>query len=221
VVADEIHISQMIGGTVRGKRIEIGTLFSNTRITASQEVVFLNPMKGSDNHIIIEAGATEDEKNKIANFVGEMKELEAKLSTLQKKFLDKKKQVRQAQESSAQLKEYILQAKKDGRKPSQTHIDRYKKFMEVMAEVKEMQEDLTILEEKIGKDRDEITIIQDAALHAKITNMHSWSTHNKIYYKLIDPPETIEYIPKIGMKAGTLVLKMVGANEYSVEVKYL
>jgi hypothetical protein len=221
IVADEIHIAQMIGGTVRGKRIEIGTLLSNARITASREVVILNPMKGSDNHIIIEAGATEAEQKKIAGFMGEMKELEAKIAALQKKFLDKKRQVRQAQESTAQLKDYILQAKKEGRKPSQTHIDRYKKFMEVMTEVKEMQEDLELLEAKMEKDKDEIMLIQDAALHAKITNMHAWTTHNKIYYKLINPPETIEYIPKIGMKAGTLVLKMVGENEFNVEVVYL
>ncbi len=221
VVGDDIHIDQVIGGTIRGKRIEIGSLFSNAKIIASQEIVLTQELKGSDNHFIIEPAATQEDKEKIAGFVDRVKELEAKIDTAQKKLLEKKRQVRQAQESTAQLKEHILQAKKEGRKPSQVHIDRYKKFMEVMNEVTDIQDELEVWEEKLGKEKDEITLIQDAALHARIINMKAWSTHNRIYYKLLDPPETIEYIPKVGMKASSLQLKMVGESEYNVEVKFI
>lgn len=221
VIGDDIHIEQVIGGTIRGKRIEIGNLFSNAKIIASQEIVLTQELKGSDNHFIIEPAATQEDKEKIEGFVDRVKELQSQIDAAQKKLLEKKRQVRQAQESTAQLKEYILQAKKEGRKPSQVHIDRYKKFMEVMSEVKEIQDELEILEEKLGKEKDEITLAQDAALHARIINMKEWKTHNKIYYKLIDPQETIEYIPKVGMKASALQLKMVGESEYNVEVKYL
>lgn len=221
VVGDNIRIDQVIGGTIRGKRIEIGQLYSNAKIIASQEIVLTEEFKGSDNHFIIESAATEEEKQKIEGFVERSKELQDSIDALQKKLLEKKRQVRQAQESTAQLKEYILQAKKEGRKPSQVHIDRYKKFMEVMNEVKDLQDELEVAEEKLGKEKDEITLAQDSALHARITSMKPWSTHNKIYYKLIDPPETIEYIPKVGMGASTLQLRMVGESEYNVEVNFL
>lgn len=221
VVGDDIYIDQMIGGTVRGKKIEIGHLFSNARIIASQEIVLTKELKGSDNHFIIEPAATKADREKIEGFVDRVKELQSKIDAAQKKLLEKQRQVRQASESTAQLKELILQAKKEGRKPSQVHIDRYKKFMEVMNEVKDIQDEVEILQEKMGKEKDEITLAQDAALHARIINMKDWKTHNKIYYKLIDPPETIEYIPKVGMKASALQLRMVGESEYNVEVKFL
>ena len=41
------------------------------------------------------------------------------------------------------------------------------------------------------------------------------------WQKLIQPEMKIEYIPKIGMNPSELTLKMVGEDDYEVEVKYL
>jgi len=116
----------------------------------------------------------------------------------------------------ASLKNLIMQAKKENRVPPKAHIDRYKKFTDVLEFAKEIQDEISLAQEKLNKDKIEIDMMQDATLYAKIVNHDSWKTHNKIFFKLIDPPKTIEYIPKIGDKPGILSLKQVSEEKFQV-----
>ena len=221
IVADDIKVTQAIGGILRGKRIEIAYLFSNVSITASKEIRITKSIKGSDNVFIIEPASSKDEREKLEKLLKESKVLEKQVKDMQKDFLSKNAGLKHAQESSVGLKEIIMKAKRDGRKPSQIHIDRYKQTTEFIQEVKELQEDLQDIENKFSVEKHELSLIQDAALHARIINEDNWNTHNKVFYKLIQPEMKIEYIPKVGMKASELMLKMVGEDDYEVEVKYL
>ena len=221
VVANEVTIDRAIGGTIRAKKIEIDTVYSNVKLVASRSIVIKTLLKGSDNSFIIEPAATVEEKKILKGFQEEIKELQTKVNEMRKAFQEKQSLIKQAQETSGGLKEKIMRAKQEGRMPSQSDIDRYKAFVKTLEEVKDLQDNLEVNEEKLSRKKDEITIIQDAALHAKITNMSGWKTHNKVHYKLIDPEGVVEYIPKVGMGPSTLTLRMVGENDYNVDVELL
>ena len=219
VEADSVFVTQAAGGIIKGKFVEITALLSNVTITASNEIIITQELKGGDNKLNIEPAVTEEDAKKVQKYLIGIKKKEKEIQELQKKLSSQKATLENAKESMATLKQTILTAKKEGRVPPKALVDRYKKFMSVIEFAKAIQDEINAKKEALNKQMMEIDMIQDAALHAKIINYDGWKTRNKITYRLINPLTTIEYVPPVGTGPCTLVLKEVGENKYKVAIE--
>jgi len=121
-------------------------------------------------------------------------------------------------QQASKLKESIMKAKQRGMVPSKTHVDKYKEFSSTIDEAKEYEDELEILQEELDSNYDEINLMQDSILHAKIINKDGWHTLNKIYFKILRPvKKIIEYVPTITDRASEITLVETTSDKFEVK----
>ena len=107
--------------------------------------------------------------------------------------------------------------KKAGRTPSSIFVDKYKNYLRLVQEAKEIHENLQAAEQKLSDIQDEINIIQDAVMEAKVVNDDEWRNYNEVKFRLIHPPKELVYTPKPGERSRELRLELVGADDYQIK----
>jgi hypothetical protein len=218
VIADFVHVTQMMGGTIRARVIEIDVVGSHATLIASNKITIISELKGSENTFIIEPAVGLNDKDNFAQLKSEHKVLEKALLREEKSFLQKRQQLTQNKEIGERIKKQLLQDKREGRKSSSILIDKYKRYTEFLQEIKALQINMEHKKTRFNAVNDEIIAIQNSTYDAKIVNNSSWRGHNEIYFRLISPEHEERFVPKLAYEGETIVFEVVGADEYEIKV---
>jgi len=216
VEAEEVKVGTMLGGTIRAQRIEIEVLYSNAVLVASEEIAITQKLMGGENRLFIESSVVSKDKNRLRELLSTLRKLEKESVEKKKMLVGKRRQIEGNNESLIQIKNHIAEEKRAGRQPLRAYVEKYKLFVKIINEAKELRDDIETMESKVGKLHDELTLIQDSVIHAKIKNSDIWRNFNEITYRLVDPPQEISFVPPEDADMPVLRLEMVGLDEYEI-----
>lgn len=181
VIADVVHVGQMLGGEIIAHKVYIDKLMSNAKVTAS-ELIEIQLIAGEGNKLIIDPESIESFHEKISickmqieSLEGESKELKAEFSEKQAKYGDDAQRIEK-------LRQKVSAAIKAGKQPIRADVARIKlhkqeeeKFKERVDKIEEIASQLVVL-------RSELENLQDADLHASVIHHGRYNGHTSITF---------------------------------------
>jgi hypothetical protein len=215
VVGDEVHVTQMIGGTVRARKIVVDVVGSHATLIASHEIIISSELRGNDNQFIIEPAVSLADREKLELLKDEFIELEKESAYQEREFVKKRRVLQANSESGEKIKKKLLEDKREGRKSSIILINKYKQYTKFLQDLKNMQTSLAEAKEAYEVVKDNITVLQDTTMSARIVSEDGWHGHNEVVFRLIHPKVEERLIPKDAL-ARTVSFAMIGDDEYEI-----
>lgn len=215
VVAKKATIGAAIGSKIRADECHIKILGSNNVVSATTLIEIQTP-HGGENKLCIEAATNPSD-------IKALKELEEKISKLQKSVLEKERFVTselhniEAQTKTvAEIKAKIEEERKKNSPLANVLLAKLKHFAQNVEKTKKIESKL--VEEKASLDAllSEADLIQSRVLDAKVVALSPWQGYNSVSFKLIFPPREFSYKIVEGATTKEIVLKKISDVDYEV-----
>jgi len=196
VNGENITISQAMGGVVNAREVMINICSSYVKVTASKKIV-IEKLQGSENIFTIDPLLQDVEVNFQKN-KDQIKDLEKDLSTLEDEVKKYQSLVRKNTPAFNDVKKRLMHYKKNGVKMPESFVKQYKQFQKI-------SEHLKSLESEQAQKSDQLTLLttrrasfQDNIFDARIINRGTWTGHNTLKIKLVEPPIEVSFNPPEG-----------------------
>lgn len=216
VVANNVNVTQAIGGHIRAKEIIIELVGSHVNATASHRIE-IKKMHGSENRFTIDPLAVESIDDNVGEKENELEKLDERLKFL-KREVEKYKLMLQNNESSyLEVKKKLIHYKKNNIAMPDAFVKSFKQYQKYQQQLGDLMN-----EEKLVKEEREllnlaINTIQNSIYAARVVNHDRWVGYNEIRFKLIDPPMDIVYSPPEGSTEKIFALVKTAHDEYIIK----
>ncbi|WP_096260085.1 flagellar assembly protein A [Lebetimonas natsushimae] len=217
VKANKVIISQVIGGEIYAKNVEIELLGSHLTCYALEEIK-IHEIKGSENKLAIAPAKVLGETD-IEKFQKKLEEIKRELRINVEEYNKKVKILKENKNSINELKKLYLENKSKGINTSPTIIKKIKEYqlfkektLEIKEKIEELKREINELEETIDK-------FQNIVLLAKIISFSPWTSYNRIEFDLIEPPIKLTYDTKGNEGACGFKLKDFGDAYKIVKIR--
>ena len=184
-----IHIKKMLGGEAVAPIVKVDELLSNSVIIASQSIEILS-LHGKDNKLIIDPNSVESYHKDIEKLKLDIKEEE---KILREQELKLQKDLEEHKDKVQRIKVFqnrIAAAQTAGKKPSKQDMIRLKMFKKESDKLKEDENKLNAIKEKLLELNQELKKQYELHFHAKIILHTSYDGQTKVYFK--DPKTNVE-----------------------------
>ncbi len=190
VEADIVRVKKMVGGEIIARIAEIGTLYSNARITALESIE-VETIEGDGNNLIINPQAIQSYHARIEALEEEIRSATSRLQAQSKELMARKLSFKEKFNRIRQFQERIANARAEGNEPMKADLVRLQQYKIEAENLKAQSEALRLEEEELHALRDERKKLYDADLHALITHHGIYNGHTRIVF--IDPETRCEY----------------------------
>jgi len=211
-----VDISQSTGGVIYAKEIEIGLCASHVKATASK-LIEIQKLQGSENIFTIDPLVQKDNLDGLDENQSEIKELERVIRDIRKEV---KKYILLVKNNTAafnDIKRRLVHYKKIGIKMPSSFITRYKQFKKVGEHLEAIKKELSVKEDKFFLLTAQTSSFQDNIFDARIINRDRWLGHNEIVFKLVDPPLELMFMPPEGSPDLIFAIVEVEDGEYEIQ----
>lgn len=213
VHANSVVIKKLKGGKVYAKEVKIGSLGVNNHIRAVVKVHILKTEEGGENIIVMDPGATKNERIRIRTLLSQREELNAAKQIVERKYNNINNVILRNQKSAEELKVKIDAELEGGRQPNIAFINKYKTYLKDLKKCKELRAEFKEADTKLKQKNIQISRVQSNVLKAVIQNEDIWRGYNKISFKTLAPPMEYEYLPEENEYATAIRLKQKNIDD--------
>lgn len=216
VEADEVFITQAIGGKIKAKEITIEILGSHVKMTASRKIE-VKKLVGGENQFVIDPLINES----VENLSERYEKMEQAKRTIQevKKELAGYEQIWQENAASMEdLKRKLAHYRSNGVKLPTAFVQKYQQFVHLKEKIDALREELKTKEDQYDWLAQKHIALQSEIFDARIINHDGWHNHNEIIFKLINPQMNVNYVPHDEDDENILGLYQDADGEFSIKV---
>ena len=216
VEADEVFITQAIGGKIKAKEITIEMLGSHVKMTASRKIE-VKKLVGGENQFVIDPLINES----VENLSERYEKMEQAKRTIQevKKELAGYEQIWQENAASMEdLKRKLAHYRSNGVKLPTAFVQKYQQFVHLKEKIDALREELKTKEDQYDWLAQKHIALQSEIFDARIINHDGWHNHNEIIFKLINPQMNVNYVPHDEDDENILGLYQDADGEFSIKV---
>lgn len=211
-----VNITHAIGGEISAKDIVIGSCTSHLRATASR-LIDIHKLQGSENIFIIDPLMQQDAKEGLNENKSDISELQESVSEMQKEIDKYKKLVADNQESFNDVKKRLINYKKNGIKMPELFVAKYKQFNMAQEHLEKITEEHKIKKDKLLLLTTKTSSFQDNIFDARIVNRDKWIGHNELIFKLVNPPVELSFKPPEGSEAKVFAIVETEEGIYEIQ----
>ena len=214
VEADEVFITQAIGGEIKAREITIELCGSFLKAKFSG-FIQINSMRGSENIFTIDPRirpvSIDPNENK-----EKIEELKNKEKALSKEIESYTEVVLKNINAYNDLKKRLINYKKNGLKPPKEFIKQYKSFVSQREKLASLKSDLKETKQKLDIYTHKVGEAQDNILKARVINKDKWLGYNEIKAYLLDPPIELVYKVDENERSKVFGVKKVEDGVYEI-----
>jgi nitrate reductase NapAB chaperone NapD len=212
--ADEVTVSEMVGGEIRANRVKINTLYKNATIYAN-DAIEIDNIKGDDNLFVLSPLARLEDKEEYEVKRAEYLALEDKLKYVVSTQKEVKSEIAPSAHHFKEISTILKEHKTKGETYPQALVWEYKKLKQEIQEYnnktnsnKGQMKEYKELKKELQKKELEV-------LNAKIIKNTPWDNYfNKIVFELVFIKNEIGYQPKTDDE----LIKLIRVeNKYKIE----
>ncbi|RUM45912.1 MAG: hypothetical protein DSY46_01510 [Hydrogenimonas sp.] len=218
VEARKVIVEHVIGGIIKAFEVRVGTIASNAKILAANEIV-INDMSGENNKLIINAARINAYRNEIHQLQEETRFLNGEIKKLEAKKAEYMRIRKESELAVATLKQKIVEDSKKGIQPKPAFITKIKQFQQLLENIDGLKEQIRDTKTKLREVEQKLLALQELTLHAKIVNHGKWGDYTTIEFHLLHPKRILEYHPKTGEKKQQVTLKKSDDGKFEIVVK--
>ncbi len=215
VIANKAYIKQMSGGEVIAAEIKVEILLSNATLIAS-DLIEIIELKGHNNKFLIDPSATKAFYAHMSLVGQEITKIEEELKGYPHQLSSKKEFLQKNKPTAEQIKEKVLELKKEGIEPPLTLLVKLKAFQDKVLEYNNLLQLFKDKTNQLNTLKQEQDTIQKKVFNAHIINHSLWKEFNEIRFHLIFPPRDITYYPKESEFSQEITLKDMKEGVYHV-----
>lgn len=213
--ANEVHVSQALGGHIRGRDVSINVCASHVHVTSSRRIE-VKKLIGSENSFTIDPLLKKDEQEHVEEHNRKIKELERELRDMQGEIKKYKVLVKEGLPAFMEIKKRLLHYKKNGVKMPESFVKKYKQFHKMQEHLKELMQEAEILQDKLNLLTTRTASFQDNIFDARVIMRDTWKGYNEIKFKLVDPPMELVYKPMENSNEHIFGLVQLDEDEYAI-----
>lgn len=195
VEADEVTVSQAIGGTIRARIINVEILGSHVTMTAVERIE-IGSLNGEENKFIIDPLVMMGSKETLSTNESEIKEAKRSITDGEKEIAKYKAMIEKNQSAFIELKKRLLHYKKNNVQMPTSFVKKYKQFGQLYAQVETLEKELVEKEEHLVQLVKDHKALQNDIFDARVVNNSRWQGHNEILFKLIEPETVVTLVPR-------------------------
>lgn len=195
VYAEKVKVGIMAGGKIHGDHIDINEFGSNITLFAKNSVRIRNTEGGGENTIVIDPGATKEDRIKIRLISNELSEMQAKRKYLFGKYQALNAVIKRNKPAFEEIKARIMQDRAKGHTTQKIFLDKYKSYQVELKKGKKLREQVQDLDLKINSKSKQVNKYQGEVLNAVIYNEDTWKDYNKIIFRTLSPPKEYVFLP--------------------------
>jgi len=215
ISADEVHVSQALGGYIRGRDVIIDTCASHVRVVSSRYIE-IKKLVGSENNFTIDPLLQEEDKENVAEHEKKIEETQKDLEDIQKEIKKYKVLVKEGLPAFIEIKKRLVHYKKNGVKMPESFVKKYKQYQHMQEHLKSITQEAAVLEDKLNLLTTRTVSFQDNIMDARVIMRGTWKGYNTIKFKLVDPPLELVYKPVENSTEHVFGLVQVGDDEYAI-----
>ncbi len=215
IVGDIVTVKTLVGGEIIAKEIHVGTVTSNTTLTAS-DLIEIKMLNGNGNIFTIDPLAHRgfkermedlhkriDEKNEIiTQLTKSIKEIRRKIENEKDKIGAINKKIAEFKATQVQIPAAFMIKLKE----QQKHIKQHNLLLKELKDVKMEKSSLDI----------ELEELESTSVEAKVVNESKWKEFNEVKFKIINPALEVAFLPKEGEIANIITIEK---NDGEYEIK--
>lgn len=190
VEADIVRVKKMVGGEIIARIVEVGTLYSNARITALESIE-VETIEGNGNNLIIDPQAIQSYHARIEALEQEIRSATSRLKAQSKEYTTRQLSFKEKFSRIKQFQERIANARAEGNEPMKADIVRLQQYKIEAENLKIQSEALRNDEEQLQTLNAERDRLYEAHMHARITHHGIYNGHSRIVF--VDPKTGQEY----------------------------
>ncbi|WP_024790455.1 MULTISPECIES: flagellar assembly protein A [unclassified Lebetimonas] len=218
VRANKAVISQVVGGEIFAKKVEIEILGSHLKCYALEEIK-IHTLKGSENKLIISPAEVLGENIDTDKLQKKLEEIKRDLRINIEVYNKRLRVLKENKSSVDELKKLYLQNKTKGIKTSPAIIKKLKEFNSFKQKTVELKEKIEGLKQEIKEMEETIDKLQNAIIYAKIISLSPWTPYNRIEFDFVEPPIKLTYDTKGNEGVCGFKLKDFGNIKKIVKIK--
>ena len=199
VEAEEVHVTQAIGGTIRAKVIVIELLGSHVTMSATKSIT-IEKLKGGENTFIIDPILMQERKEGLESNEDTLLTQKREIVEMEKEIEKYEMQSNADQAAYNDVKKRLLHYKKNGVKMPASFVKKYKQFQHLHQHLDALKKELIKKNERFELLSNKHNAYQDDIFEAKIINHDLWHNHNEIKFRLIEPKMELLHVPHEGAK---------------------
>ena len=215
VDGDSVHISQALGGHIRGRDVSINVCASHVHVTSSRHIE-VNKLIGSENSFTIDPLLKKDEKKNVEEHKQNIDELEEELRSVTAEVKKYKVLVKEGLPAFTEIKKRLIHYKKSGVKMPESFVKKYKQFQKMQEHLKQLLEESEKLQDKLNLLTTRTASFQDNIFDARVIMRDTWKGYNEIKFKLVDPPMELVYKPMENSNEHVFGLVQLTDDEYAI-----
>ncbi|MCV6608127.1 MAG: FapA family protein [Campylobacterales bacterium] len=189
-------IKKAKGGKIHCEELEIDELDSNVTIFAKNRVYIKNMDSGGENTIVMDAGATKQDRIKIRLVVNEVNELKARKKVYLGKYQALNNVIKRNKPGVDEIKKRLDKEKAKGISSEKIFVDKYKAYQDDLKKAKKLREEIQKVDEKHKIKVAQVNELQSVVLASSVINEDTWKGYNKIMFKTMMPPKEYVYLPE-------------------------
>ncbi len=216
VEADSVEIAQALGGHIRAKDIFIGICASHVHATATKTIE-IQKMQGSENIFTIDPLLKKDAQESLEDNQEAIDTLSSDVKSLSKEIKALKIRIKEGKPAFIDIKKRLMHYKKNGVKMPASFVKKYKEFMQLQDNLKELQEEYAIKNDSLLLHTTRTASFQDNIFDARIINRDRWVGYNEVRFKLVDPPMDLVYKPVEGSDKMIFGIVDLGEGEFEIQ----
>ncbi|WP_024786675.1 flagellar assembly protein A [Lebetimonas sp. JH369] len=218
VRANKAVISQVVGGEIFAKKVEIEILGSHLKCYALEEIK-IHTLKGSENKLIISPAEVLGENIDTDKLQKKLEEIKRDLRINIEVYNKRLRVLKENKSSVDELEKLYLQNKTKGIKTSPAIIKKLKEFNSFKQKTVELKEKIEGLKQEIKEMEETIDKLQNAIIYAKIISLSPWTPYNRIEFDFVEPPIKLTYDTKGNEGVCGFKLKDFGNIKKIVKIK--
>lgn len=215
VYADNVEVSQALGGVVNAKNVHIFLCASYVKVTASKRIE-IDKLQGSENIFTIDPRLQKEVQESIEENEENISELKTKVRDLKKEIAEYTQLIKEGLPAFQDIKKRLLHYQKNGVKMPASFVKKYKEFQSMQEKLKELKSEYSAATQKVELLSSKTSSFQENIFDARVINKGRWIGFNEIRFRLVDPPIELSYKPAEGADEHIFGVVEVGEGEYEI-----
>jgi hypothetical protein len=197
VKGKKVEVGQALGGDIRAKDIMIGVCASYVKATASR-LIEIQKLQGTENIFTIDPLLQKEKQEGLGENQSHISELKTITGEIKKEIEKYKKLVHDSTASFNDIKKKLMYYKKNGIKMPTSFVNKYKQYHKAQEHLETIINEYKVKNDKLLLLTTQTSSFQDNIFDARIINRDKWHGHNELIFKLVDPPIELSFVPQEG-----------------------
>ena len=216
VEGESVKVTQALGGHIRGREVDVELCASHVTLTATKRIE-VQKLQGSENCFIIDPLLKKDVQESLHDNEKIIDELKLSVKNLKEEIYKLQESIKKGTPAFLDIKKRLVHYKKNGVKLPSAFVQKYKAFMQLQDELKELKSEYSTKNDNLQLHKTRTSSFQDNILDARVINRDRWVGYNEIKFKLVDPPMELVHKPAEGSKDMIFGLIEDEEGEYSIK----